>query len=204
MMKMSKFGNLFIISAPSGTGKTTLLKEVQLRLPEIRFSVSFTTREPRKGEVHGRDYFFISKDEFLRGIREGRFLEWACVHGNYYGTDKAVIEEWLSNGLEVILDIDVQGARTIKCQYPFASTIFILPPSWEELERRLRSRGTDSDEVIRRRLSNASKEISEAFWYDYIVINDEISKAVGELITIITSFRYRAKNRFNVLKNFVL
>lgn len=203
-MKMSKFGNLFIISAPSGTGKTTLLKEVQLRLPEIRFSVSFTTREPRKGEVHGRDYFFISKDEFLRGIREGRFLEWACVHGNYYGTDKAVIEEWLSNGLEVILDIDVQGARTIKCQYPFASTIFILPPSWEELERRLRSRGTDSDEVIRRRLSNASKEISEAFWYDYIVINDEISKAVGELITIITSFRYRAKNRFNVLKNFVL
>lgn len=203
-MKMSKFGNLFIISAPSGTGKTTLLKEVQLRLPEIRFSVSFTTREPRKGEVHGRDYFFISKDEFLRGIREGRFLEWACVHGNYYGTDKAVIEEWLSNGLEVILDIDVQGARTIKCQYPFASTIFILPPSWEELERRLRSRGTDSDEVIRRRLSNASKEISEAFWYDYIVINDEISKAVDELITIITSFRYRAKNRFNVLKNFVL
>lgn len=203
-MKMSKFGNLFIISAPSGTGKTTLLKEVQLRLPEIRFSVSFTTREPRKGEVHGRDYFFISKDEFLRGIKEGRFLEWACVHGNYYGTDKAMIEEWLSNGLEVILDIDVQGARTIKCQYPFASTIFILPPSWEELERRLRSRGTDSDEVIRRRLSNASKEISEAFWYDYIVINDEISKAVGELITIITSFRYRAKNRFNVLKNFVL
>lgn len=203
-MKMSKFGNLFIISAPSGTGKTTLLKEVQLRLPEIRFSVSFTTREPRKGEVHGRDYFFISKDEFLRGIREGRFLEWACVHGNYYGTDKGMIEEWLSNGLEVILDIDVQGARTIKCQYPFASTIFILPPSWEELERRLRSRGTDSDEVIRRRLSNASKEISEAFWYDYIVINDEISKAVGELITIITSFRYRAKNRFNVLKNFVL
>lgn len=203
-MKMSKFGNLFIISAPSGTGKTTLLKEVQLRLPEIRFSVSFTTREPRKGEMHGRDYFFISKDEFLRGIKEGRFLEWACVHGNYYGTDKAVIEEWLSNGLEVILDIDVQGARTIKCQYPFASTIFILPPSWEELERRLRSRGTDSDEVIRRRLSNASKEISEAFWYDYIVINDEISKAVGELITIITSFRYRAKNRFNVLKNFVL
>lgn len=203
-MKMSKFGNLFIISAPSGTGKTTLLKEVQLRLPEIRFSVSFTTREPRKGEMHGRDYFFISKDEFLRGIKEGRFLEWACVHGNYYGTDKAVIEEWLSNGLEVILDIDVQGARTIKCQYPFASTIFILPPSWEELERRLRSRGTDSDEVIRRRLSNASKEISEAFWYDYIVINDEISKAVDELITIITSFRYRAKNRFNVLKNFVL
>lgn len=201
---MSKLGNLFIISAPSGTGKTTLLKELQLRFPEIRFSVSFTTREPRKGEVHGRDYFFIPKDEFLRGIKEGRFIEWACVHGNYYGTDGAVIEEWLSNGLEVILDIDVQGARTIKCQYPFASTIFILPPSWEELERRLRSRGTDSEEVIRRRLNNASREISEAFWYDYIVINDEIPRAVDELTTIITSFRYRAKNRFNFLKRLVL
>ncbi|MCX7823533.1 MAG: guanylate kinase [Syntrophobacterales bacterium] len=193
-------GTLFIISAPSGTGKTTLLREIRLKVPKIRFSVSFTTRKPREGEEDGRDYFFISREEFLKGIREDRFAEWAYVHDNYYGTDGYMIDNWLSEGFDVLLDIDVQGARTIKCRYPFAVTIFILPPSWEELERRLRLRGTDPEDGIKKRLINAKREIAEALWYDYLIVNEEISQAVSEITTIIMSFRYRTKNRLNFIR----
>lgn len=200
---MGKFGSLFIISAPSGAGKTTLLREVRLRLPDIRFSVSFTTREPREGEENGKDYFFVSEDEFLRGIEENRFAEWARVHGNYYGTDRYMIDKWLSEGCNVLLDIDVQGARMIKCRYPFAVTVFILPPSWYELEKRLRLRGTDSEEVIKRRLKNAAREVVEALWYDYLVINDEVFRAVGEITAIITSSGCRTKNRLDFLGRFI-
>lgn len=197
---MNRQGTLFIISAPSGAGKTTILKEVKLRLPDIRFSVSCTTRPPRSGEEHGKDYFFMSHEEFLKGISENRFVEWACVHGNYYGTDRRTIEGWINEGSDVLLDIDVQGGRLIKCQYPGAATIFILPPSWEELERRLRQRGTDSEEVIQKRLHNARGEIAEALWYEYTVINDDLSKAVEEVMAIIKSYRCRTKNRFDFLR----
>lgn len=184
-------GSLFIVSAPSGAGKTTLLREVRSRLPDVKFSVSFTTRPPRPGEEDGKDYFFISEEEFLKGIRENRFAEWARVHGNYYGTDRHMIESWIAGGQDVILDIDVQGARELKCQYPQSVAIFILPPSWGELERRLRLRGTDTEDVIEKRLRNAARELEEAFWYDYLVVNDEIPKATDQLVAIITSSRCR-------------
>ncbi|MEJ5299449.1 MAG: guanylate kinase [Thermodesulforhabdaceae bacterium] len=197
---MEQRGSLFIVSAPSGAGKTTILKEVRLRLPDLKFSISYTTRPPRYGEEHGKDYFFVSREEFLKGIEDSRFVEWAYVHGNYYGTDRNMIENWIANGQDVILDIDVQGAREIKCQYPQSVTVFILPPSWRELERRLRLRGTDSSDVIERRLQNAVKEIEESFWYDYLIVNDEVSKAASQLMAIITSFRCRTSRQFGFLK----
>jgi len=196
-------GSLFIVSAPSGAGKTTLLREVRSRLPDVKFSVSFTTRPPRPGEEDGKDYFFISEEEFLKGIRENRFAEWARVHGNYYGTDRHMIESWIAGGQDVILDIDVQGARELKCQYPQSVAIFILPPSWDELERRLRLRGTDTEDVIEKRLRNAARELEEAFWYDYLVVNDEIPKATDQLVAIITSSRCRTNRQFWLLKSFL-
>jgi guanylate kinase len=196
-------GSLFIVSAPSGAGKTTLLREVHSRLPDVKFSVSFTTRPPRPGEEDGKDYFFISEEEFLKGIRENRFAEWARVHGNYYGTDRHMIESWIAGGQDVILDIDVQGARELKCQYPQSVAIFILPPSWGELERRLRLRGTDTEDVIGKRLRNAARELEEAFWYDYLVVNDEIPKATDQLVAIITSSRCRTNKQFWLLKSFL-
>jgi guanylate kinase len=196
-------GSLFIVSAPSGAGKTTLLREVRSRLPDVKFSVSFTTRPPRPGEENGKDYFFISEEEFLKGIRENRFAEWARVHGNYYGTDRHMIESWIAGGQDVILDIDVQGARELKCQYPQSVAIFILPPSWGELERRLRLRGTDTEDVIEKRLRNAARELEEAFWYDYLVVNDEIPKATDQLVAIITSSRCRTNRQFWLLKSFL-
>jgi guanylate kinase len=196
-------GSLFIVSAPSGAGKTTLLREVRSRLPDVKFSVSFTTRPPRPGEEDGKDYFFISEEEFLKGIRENRFAEWARVHGNYYGTDRHMIESWIAGGQDVILDIDVQGARELKCQYPQSVAIFILPPSWGELKRRLRLRGTDTEDVIEKRLRNAARELEEAFWYDYLVVNDEIPKATDQLVAIITSSRCRTNRQFWLLKSFL-
>jgi guanylate kinase len=196
-------GSLFTVSAPSGAGKTTLLREVRSRLPDVKFSVSFTTRPPRPGEEDGKDYFFISEEEFLKGIRENRFAEWARVHGNYYGTDRHMIESWIAGGQDVILDIDVQGARELKCQYPQSVAIFILPPSWGELERRLRLRGTDTEDVIEKRLRNAARELEEAFWYDYLVVNDEIPKATDQLVAIITSSRCRTNRQFWLLKSFL-
>ena len=189
---MKREGILYIISAPSGAGKTSLCKEIIDIFPNLRHSVSFTTRQARNGEVHGRDYFFIDQTEFRRMVGAGEFAEWAEVHGNLYGTAIRTLEEYRTNGIDVVLDIDCQGARQLKAKYSGGVYIFILPPTFEELRRRLDSRDSDSDEVIEKRLENAAGEIAESRWYDYIIVNDVFSHAVEELKSVITAERCRS------------
>lgn len=186
-MKNKREGILFIISAPSGAGKTTLCKEVIDIFPRLRHSVSYTTRPARPGEEHGRDYYFISASEFEEMREAGEFAEWAEVHGNSYGTALKTLEGYRKEGTDVILDIDCQGARQLKERYDGGVYIFILPPSFQELRRRLDRRSSDSDEVIERRIKGAAWEIKESRWYDYIIVNDVFSKAVEELKSILIS-----------------
>ncbi len=189
---MKREGILFVISAPSGAGKTTLCKEVIDILPNLRHSVSYTTRQPRPGEVHGRDYFFVAATEFRQMVEDGEFAEWAEVHGNLYGTAVRTLEGYRTNGIDVILDIDCQGARQLKERYRGGVFIFILPPSFAELRRRLDCRNSDSAEVIQRRLENAVGEIRESRWYDYIIVNDVFSRAVEELKAVLVAEHCRA------------
>jgi len=188
---MKRQGIIFIISAPSGAGKTTLCKEVVDIFQNLRHSVSYTTRAPRPGEVHGRDYIFVSPSEFEKMITAGEFAEWAEVHGNHYGTAIKSLDEYRTRGIDVILDIDCQGARQLKELYGDGVFIFILPPSFHELRRRLDSRNSDSDEVKERRIRNASDEIKELGWYDYIIVNDLFSKAVEELKSVLIAEQCR-------------
>ena len=186
---MNREGLLYVISAPSGAGKTSLCKEIIDIFPTLRHSVSYTTRPARPGEEHGRDYFFTSRDEFQRMVAAGEFAEWAEVHGNLYGTALETLEGFRTNGIDVILDIDYQGARQLKEHYAGGVFIFILPPSFSELQRRLDLRNSDSPEVIARRLECASQEIREARWYDYIIVNDVFSKAAEELKSVLIAER---------------
>ena len=188
---MKRHGILYIISAPSGVGKTTLCKEVVDIFQNLRHSVSYTTRAPRPGEVHGRDYIFVSPSEFEKMITAGEFAEWAEVHGNHYGTAIKSLDEYRTRGIDVILDIDCQGARQLKERYGDGVFIFILPPSFHELRRRLDSRNSDSDEVKERRIRNAADEIRESRWYDYIIVNDLFSKAVEELKSVLIAEQCR-------------
>jgi guanylate kinase len=189
---MKRKGILFIISAPSGAGKTTLCKEVIDILPELRHSVSYTTRKPRLGEEHGHDYFFVAKEEFERMVAAGEFAEWAEVHDNFYGTSLGTLEDASKHGIDVILDIDCQGARHLNARHQGGVFIFILPPSYDELRRRLDSRNSDSSDVIARRIECAASEIKESRWYDYIIVNDLFSKALEELKSVILAERCRA------------
>ncbi|MBU0485974.1 MAG: guanylate kinase [Proteobacteria bacterium] len=184
-------GTLFIISAPSGTGKTTILKNVMAEMAAISFSVSHTTRQPRSGEKNGRDYHFVDRQTFLEMRQKGAFLEWAEVHGNLYGTSKTVVEESLAAGSDIILDIDVQGARQIREAASKAVSIFIAPPSMAELEKRLIGRGTDSTETIALRLHNARAEMADLPLYDYVIINDHIKEASEMFRAIILTERSR-------------
>lgn len=190
-VRMKRDGILYIISAPSGAGKTTLCKEVVDIFPNLRHSISFTTRQMRAGEVDGRDYHFVSQDEFRRMVAAGEFAEWAEVHGNLYGTAIKTLEEYREGGIDVILDIDCQGARQLKERYRGGVFIFILPPSYNELRRRLNGRNSDSSEVIVRRLENAAAEIKESRWYDYIIVNDVFARAVEELKSVMMAERCR-------------
>jgi len=180
-------GKLFVISAPSGAGKTSLVRELVHDDPRVTFSVSYTTRKQRPGEVDGQDYFFVSKPEFERMVAAGEFLEHARVFDNYYGTSREQVEKKLREGRHVILEIDWQGAQQVRAAWPHCESIFILPPSRAELERRLRGRGTDSDEVIARRLSDAVAEMSHWNEFRYVVINDEFAAALGQLKRILRS-----------------
>lgn len=184
-------GIIFVVSAPSGAGKTTLLKEVISRLPGVSLSVSCTTRDPRKGERDRVDYTFISRQGFLDMVREGKFIEWAEVHGDLYGTPRSNLGK-LQTGEDLILEIDTQGARTIKEELKRGVLIFILPPSHKILRERLMARNGDSKEAIKARLQNAKKELDQVTWYDYIVINEDIEEAVKELISIIIAERCRS------------
>lgn len=182
-------GQLFIISAPSGTGKTTLCRAVRERIPDLKYSVSYTTRNPRKGETDGNDYHFISKSEFLNKISSNGWIEWAEVHGNYYGTSANDLTTWTSAGKDVLLDIDICGAMQIRKKHPDCMTIFILPPSLSVLAKRLYSRGTDSSETIAMRLKNAKKEMAARDQYDHVIVNNELDRAIYELESLIRSTR---------------
>lgn len=187
-------GSLFVISAPSGTGKTTILKRLFHVLPALAFSVSHTTRKPRRGERDAVDYHFISREEFLAMRDTDAFLEWAEVHGNLYGTSKKNVEASQAAGQDILLDIDVQGARQIrKTTDVKAVFIFIVPPSWEELERRLRGRGSEDSEVIALRLSNARLEMQDVTHYDHIIVNDRIDNAVDMLRAVILAERSKTR-----------
>jgi len=179
-------GKLFVIAAPSGAGKTSLVRALIQRQPGLRFSISYTTRKQRPTEQHGRDYFFVDKAEFQRMIAAGEFLEHAQVFDNFYGTSKAQVEGLLSAGDSVLLEIDWQGARQIRSALPECESIFILPPSRAELERRLRDRATDSEEVIARRLRDSIADMSHWSEFDYVVVNDDFERATQQLEAIVT------------------
>jgi guanylate kinase len=190
-------GNLYVVAAPSGAGKSSLVKALLEVDSHLNVSVSHTTRQPRGQEQHGREYFFVPPDEFKAMIERGEFVEWAAVHGNHYGTSRGVIEGLLTQGKDVLLEIDWQGALQIRKLFPAAVLIFILPPSWEELEQRLRRRGEDQAEVIATRLENARTEVAQAQFFDYVIINALFETAVFDLKTVVHSQRlkYAAQRR---------
>lgn len=185
MTSSTTAGSLFVVSAPSGAGKTSLVKALRQTCPRLAVSVSHTTRAQRPGEEHGRDYFFISRDEFLRMIEAGEFLEHARVFDNYYGTAKSTVEAALARGEDLILEIDWQGARQIRELLPQCQTIFVLPPSREALQDRLSARGQDDAATIARRMADAISEMSHYGEYDYLVINDDFNTALAELRAIL-------------------
>jgi guanylate kinase len=180
-----KRGRLFVIAAPSGAGKTSLVEALLKRKPELRLSISHTTRPRRPNETHGREYYFISVEEFRERVQRGEFLEHAQVFDNYYGTGREPVEAELSQGRDVVLEIDWQGARQVRQAMPECTSIFILPPSRRALEERLRKRGTDSAEVIARRLRDAAGDMSHWNEFDYVVVNDDFERAVADLGRIV-------------------
>ncbi|WP_426702027.1 guanylate kinase [Rhodanobacter sp. Col0626] len=185
-------GTLFVVAAPSGAGKSTLVNALLEREPAISLSVSHTTRPPRVGETYGRHYYFVERAGFEREIAEGIFLEHAEVHGNLYGTSRTTVQELLTQGRDVLLEIDWQGAQQIRLSKPDCVSVFILPPSRVELERRLRGRGSDSAEVIDRRLRNSRGEIAHAHEFDYILVNDAFDVALADLQAIVRAVRLRS------------
>jgi guanylate kinase len=184
-------GNVFVISAPSGTGKSTLTQRLVSRTEGLIFSISTTTRPPREGEVEGRDYFFVDADTFDARIAEGGFLEWVEVYGNRYGTGRDWIIEQLGKGVDVLLDIETMGAAALKERMPDAVMIFLLPPSAAELERRLRGRGKDSEEQIRLRLAYARNELEHFAEYDHLIVNDDLEAAYRQLESVVLAARSR-------------
>jgi guanylate kinase len=190
---MSKKGLLFVVSAPSGAGKTTLCNKAISFFPYLKTSISYTTRKPREGEKEGVDYFFTSQEDFQNIQEIGGFLEYATVHGNMYGTSAKEVKNMFNEGLDVLFDIDVQGARQIKERGEDAVFIFILPPSLEICEERLKRRGDDTDEEILLRLDRARKEIENAHWYDYLIINDTIDGAFEKFKSIIIAEKNKTK-----------
>ena len=188
-------GSVFIIAGPSGTGKDTLLKKLFEKHPELEFSISSVTRRMREGEKEGEKYNFISREKFERMIADDQLLEYNVYVGNYYGTPKAPIINATENGKDIIIECDVNGAENIRKKLPDAVSIFIMPPSFEELERRLRGRGTESEQVIRERLNTAIDEIKRAGEFDYIVVNDNVDLAIEHTNAVIQNYRLRYENQ---------
>jgi len=188
---LSRHGILFVVSAPSGGGKSTILRALLSSDDTLDYSVSVTTRPPRPGEVHGQSYWFVAEEEFKRMIKQGQFYEWARVHDYLYGTRKDLIAEKLSKGRDVLLDLDIQGALNVKRLSPNAVIIFLLPPSLAELEKRLRERKLDSEEIIQVRLSNGRKELEHTGKYDYVIVNDALDETIETAKAIIRAERAR-------------
>lgn len=193
---MSRKGLLIVVSAPSGAGKTTLCKEISRALPNLQHSISYTTRKPRPNETDGVHYFFVTQEKFNKMIKDKEFAEWAVVHGNLYGTSKKQLSEMMDRGIDVILDIDSQGAMQIKENWGDGVFIYILPPSFDDLRRRLTERNSDATNEIKKRLENAKKEIPYYKRYNYVIINDKFEKALEDLKSIITSERLKI-DKFN-------
>jgi guanylate kinase len=188
-------GLLFILSAPSGAGKSTLGGLLRTRIPDLAYSVSYTTRAPRRGEVDGQDYHFINRTEFEMAIAGKAWAEWARVHDNYYGTRAEDLQRLLDQGRDILLDIDVQGARQLVERFPMAVTIFIMPPSLEVLEERLRQRGTDEKAVIAKRLNNARQEMAQRNDYRHVIVNDDLETAANALVRVIETYRSTENHR---------
>lgn len=202
-MKKRRRGELIVLSGPSGVGKSTVIAELLSCRRDIHFSVSFTTRQPRVGEEDGVNYNFVSREEFERMIRDGELLEYAEYVGNYYGTSLKVIEDYLQKGVDVLLDIEVQGAAKVREKCPEAVLIFIIPPSLEELSRRLRNRNTDSVDVIAQRLEKSRAECRESVKYDYLVVNDNVMSAAQEILAILEAERCRVKKRIHLAESII-
>ena len=197
---LNRKGLLLVVSGPSGAGKGTICKALLNKNDQIKLSVSATTRKPRNGEVHGVNYFFIEKEEFTKMIENGEFLEYAQIYDNFYGTPKAAITECLEKGQDVILEIEMQGARQIKEVYPEGVFIFVLPPSLEELKSRIVGRGTETQEEIEKRFSCAFEEINQIVNYDYFIVNEDIEKSVSDVEAIICA----EKNKVTRYKNNII
>ena len=197
---LDRKGLLLVVSGPSGAGKGTICKALLNKNDEIKLSVSATTRKPRNGEVHGVNYFFIEKEEFTKMIENGEFLEYAQIYDNFYGTPKSAIIECLEKGQDVILEIEMQGAKQIKEVYPEGVFIFVLPPSLEELKSRIVGRGTETQEEIEKRFSCAFEEINQIVNYDYFIVNEDIEKSVNDVEAIIAS----EKNKVTRYKNNII
>ncbi len=188
---LKKKSLIVVISAPSGAGKTTLCKRLLQSSPSFICSVSFTTRPPRKNEIEGVDYYFVSREEFQKMVDARKFVEWAEVHGQLYGTSANLLNKAIEAEKDVVLEVDVEGGTQIKKNYPQAVLTFLLPPSWQELEKRLRSRRTEDYERVKERIKQAKKEIDYAPYYDYLIINDDINRALDDLTAIIRAERCR-------------
>jgi guanylate kinase len=193
--KESGKGNLFIVSAPSGAGKTTLCNKVAKAIDNLRQSVSYTTREPRKGEANDMDYSFISEEEFRKMVLRGDFIEWATVHGNLYGTSRKRLKHLVDSGFDLILDIDIQGADQIRRSFKDGVFVFILPPSMKVLKERLKKRKSDTKEDIKSRIKSAVKEIGEYNKYDYVIVNDKLRDSLKKLESIIIAERLRNREK---------
>jgi len=193
-------GTLFVVSSPSGGGKGTIIEHVLEKVENLSYSVSYTTRAPRSKEVDGREYFFVSRDTFEEMIAAGEFLEWACVHGNFYGTAKNQILEQTAVGADIILELDVQGAASVRQLLMDSVSVFILPPSYEVLKQRLIARGTDSPQELQVRLRRAPEELREYSNFDYVIINDEVEKAARQLASIIYAERARCMRQEGLVR----
>ena len=196
-------GTLFVVSSPSGGGKGTIIRHVLELVENLSYSVSYTTRAPRLGEVDGREYFFVSRDTFDKMIAAGEFLEWACVHGNFYGTGKRQIAEQTASGKDILLEVDVQGAASVRQLLMDSVSIFILPPSYRVLRERLLARGTDTAEELEIRLRNAPDELSHYSAFDYVIINDKVARAAGQLAAIIYAERARCERQDSVVREVI-
>jgi guanylate kinase len=196
-------GTLFVVSSPSGGGKGTLIRHVLDVVPNLSYSVSFTTRAPRPGEMNGREYFFVGREFFDEMVAAGEFLEWACVHGNYYGTAKRQVAEETAAGVDIVLEVDVQGAASVRQLLLDSVSIFILPPSYEVLKERLIARGTDTPEELEVRLRNAPEELRQYSAFDYVIINDEVDRAAAQLASIIYAERARCVRQENLVREVI-
>jgi guanylate kinase len=197
----NSIGNLIIVSGPSGAGKSALVSGIMHKMSHIRFSVSFTTRAPRGTEKDGVEYYFVDRDSFQALIGEDAFLEWAEVHNNYYGTSRQFVDDLLQGGEDVILDIDVQGAKTIREKRPDTVSVFVMPPSYEVLKQRLERRSLDEGLVIQQRLKRACNEIRRFEEYDYLIINEDLDSSIEELEAIISGSRCRSASRIEAAKS---